>query len=160
MAEKFRPQYTLVELNCILAALDYTVQSLEDAGVLILTAPDGTELPFIEMHKTLQKVAMFKAKIDIGLNLPAYTAGRAKAGRPSNQDIAAQALGVKNSKTMNEGDGKELGKDAVAYTKYIQGHELEDAEKVWAINYKLANDKENVTEEENAFYIANVWRTM
>lgn len=160
MAEKFRPQFTMLEINCILTALDHTVNTMSDNGILVITAPDGTELSFIEMHKVVHKVFKYKAKAEIDVNMPSYTTSRAKPGRPSNEEKADDALGVKKASVVAQETGAEPSKEAVLYTKYIQGQELNDREKVWAIGYKMAEDKKNVTEEEREFYSANIMLTL
>jgi hypothetical protein len=158
MATKYRPVLTMLEIESLLALADFTLQHMREEKLLTLqTALD--EIPYPELYKAAQKLYAYKYKVQVGINMPAYTATRTKPGRKSNTEIEQESLGVRNSET-NDAGSDTLSPAAILYTKYMQGEELDTKDKIAAIDYKMQNDKDSVTTEEREFYTNNFHLTL
>lgn len=174
---KYRPQLTIEELECIVSALHaaLTRDDIDLYAIDSMTHMVSEELPLPAelVHITYNKLVMYKAKVEFGLNQASYKSkprikkqditaadlGEASYAEPEPDDIGAKLFGKKLSEShqAKPAPTKVAGIESVESIAYAQcklkhwnKDELNPETYAKGCYHKMQEDRGNLTEEEYA----------
>lgn len=171
--KKYRPQVNMLEIESLISSLTLTLETMQKndiASIRNVTAPvkSGAQIKYIEIKKLLDKLSLFKYKSEIGLNAPAYTikgdskpishpstATAESITQDTERDIVESNPITSSNDIAQDIESSNMCEEERLYTKYVMNKELTLKEKIVALEYKMREDKESVTDEEREFYSKN-----